>query len=296
MGICFSHFIIVSLDIDINIPDNKIYMKVYLPNYPHFNVPLGLAVATTLLFLFTVTASGKVFAQDVNSGVANFVTVLDKNVKAGDIVVNSGTDYTLANKQYSSLIAGVVTSNPAVSIGSPDGTQGYPIINTGTAYVNVNTSNGIISKGDIITSSTTPGIGIKATLPGYAVGTAQEGYNQKNPKTVGSILVTLATQYAYPPANTTGSTRFMDIFNLTAAASYQQPSIFIKYAISALVVTLTFVVGFFSFGRIASNGITALGRNPLAGKMIQMGIIFNVIIALAIVFSGLLMAYLIIRL
>lgn len=255
-----------------------------------------------LLFLFFFLAStnllvGQTFAQGFASGVANYVKISDKNVKNGDIVSVGSKEYSLANKPYDSLIGGVVVLEPALSIDLTDGIKSYPIVTTGKAFVNVNTSNGAIKSGDPITASKTPGIGMKATQPGYVIGTAQENYSEKDTKKTGTILVVLDTHYAYPPVPGVGSgSKILEIFNLTAAASYQQPSLFIKYAISAFVVILTFVIGFLSFGRIASNGLTALGRNPLAGRMIQIGIFLNVLIALAIIFSGLLLAYLIIRL
>lgn len=258
--------------------------------------PQKLALIVTLVFLFTLISSGRVFAQDVYSGIANYVTIADKNIKNGDIVATNGKTYILAKKPYESLIAGVVTLDPAVSIDLTQGKNTYPLVTTGTAFVNVTTSNGVIKPGDIITTSTNSGTGMKATQPGFAIGTAQEAYNEKDTKKVGSILVSLDTQFAYPPLGTSGTARLFDIFNLTKAASYQEPSLFIKYAISALVVIVTFVIGFFSFGRIASNGITALGRNPLAARIIQVGIVMNVLITLSIVFAGLFMSYLIIRL
>lgn len=239
----------------------------------------------------------QVLAQGFMSGVATYVQISDKTVKNGDIVSIGPKQYSLANKPYDSLIGGVVVLDPALSIDLTNGERSYPVVTTGKVLVNVNTSNGPIKIGDQVTASTTPGIGMRATQPGYVIGNAQENYSEKDPKKVKSILVVLDTRYAYPPVPGVGTgSKILEIFNLTAAASYQQPSLFIKYAISALIVIVTFVIGFFTFGRIASNGITALGRNPLAGRMIEVGIVLNVLIALAIVFSGLFLAYLIIRL
>ncbi len=254
-------------------------------------------VIVVLCLLFFQLGTTRIFAQNFISGVANYVKISDKSVKNGDIVSVGTKEYSLANKPYDSLIGGVVVLEPALSIDLTDGIKSYPIVTTGKAFVNVNTSNGDIKIGDPITASKTPGTGMKATQPGYVIGAAQENYSEKDTKKTGSILVVLDTHYAYPPVPGVGSgSKILEIFNLTAAASYQQPSLFIKYAISAFVVILTFVIGFLSFGRIASNGLTALGRNPLAGRMIQIGIFLNVLIALAIIFSGLLLSYLIIRL
>ncbi len=251
-----------------------------------------------LLFIviFSFIFAQITYAQNIFPGVASYVKIQNQSVRNGDIVATNGQNYILANQEYSAQIAGVVVLDPAVSIDLTQDENAYPLVTTGKAFVNVNTSNGEIKIGDIITSSKTAGVGMKATQPGYAIGTAQENYNESNKSRVGSILVSLDTQFAYPPAPGSGGSKFLEIFNLTAAASYQQPSVFIKYAIAAMVVIVTFIIGFFTFGRIASNGITALGRNPLAARIIQVGIVLNVLIALAIVFSGLFLSYLIIRL
>lgn len=236
-------------------------------------------------------------AQIIGSGVATYVSIKDKGVLNGDIVATKDGKYVLAKTPYDPLLIGVVNLNPAVSINLTGNPKDYPVVSSGIALVRVNTSGGNIKSGDPITSSTTPGIGTKATQPGFVIGSAQESYSNADTKKIKSILVSLDTHYGYPPTLSSGAgSKFLEIFNLTAAASYQQPSIFIKYAISALIVIITFVIGFFSFGRIASNGITALGRNPLAARIIQIGIVLNVLIALTIILSGLFLAYLIIRL
>lgn len=252
---------------------------------------------TFFLAISLIFAQNTYAQQEIYSGVAVYADIPDKNVKNADIVQTNGKGFKLADEEYTSQIAGVVVLDPAVSIDLTNSSKSYPIVSTGTALANVNTSNGPIKVGDLITTSTTPGVGMKADKPGYVIGTAQENYDEKDPKRTGSIIVSLDTQYAYPPAaGGQAGSKFLEIFNLTAAASYQQPSVFIKYAIASFVVIMTFMIGFFTFGRIASNGITALGRNPLAARTIQIGIVLNVLIALSIVFSGLFLSYLIIRL
>jgi hypothetical protein len=58
------------------------------------------------------------------------------------------------------------------------------------------------------------------------------------------------------------------------------------------MVILSFVIAVGYFGRISSLGIEALGRNPLAGRMIIFSIVLHVILALAIVGVGVAAAYL----
>lgn len=247
------------------------------------------------LCLFLTGLPKNAFADVTNTGVANYVEIKSGAVKTGVIISSSASGYVLSKIPYDAQMAGVILLDPAVSIDLLQTNRSYPYITTGVTLVNVTTQNGAIKVGDPITTSTVAGVGMKGTQAGYILGTAQEAYGEKNTKKVGSIFVNLNTRYVYPQS-VSSTSRFFDIFNLTAAASYQQPSLFFKYAISALLVIISFVIAFFSFGRIASNGITALGRNPLAARIIQLGIVLNVLITLSIVFSGLFMAYLIIRL
>lgn len=250
-----------------------------------------------LVCIYAITMPGLASAQILGSGVATVVPIAEKGVTTGDIVSTISGKYVRAKTAYDALIIGVVNMDPAVSINLSGNPNDYPVVSSGVALVRVDTSNGNIRSGDLITSSSRAGIGIRATEPGFVVGSSQENYNSTDTKKIKSILVNLDTHYGYPPALSAGAgSKFYEIFNLTAAASYQQPSVFIKYAIAALIVIITFIIGFFSFGRIASNGITALGRNPLAARIIQIGILLNVLIALAIILSGLFLAYLIIRL
>jgi len=60
--------------------------------------------------------------------------------------------------------------------------------------------------------------------------------------------------------------------------------------VAAFIVIISFIFGFLSFSRVAARGVEALGRNPMAKKTIQLGILLNVIITLGIIVAGLLLA------
>ena len=59
------------------------------------------------------------------------------------------------------------------------------------------------------------------------------------------------------------------------------------------MVVASFVFGILHFGKMAKSGVEALGRNPLAAKTIQFGILLNVLIAIVIMALGLGIAYLV---
>lgn len=231
-----------------------------------------------------------VFAQNVSLSFATYVPITNENVPAGSIVSFGPNGNILSKKLYDPLMVGVVVENPAVAIQIESVSKTYPIVTNGTVPVRVSAENGAIKKGDLITSSETPGVGIKGGKSGYVVGAATEDYSGSG---VNTILV--AVDIHYQNSNPNVSASLLDSLNLSVLAAYDQPLTIFKYVTAAVVAIVSCVFAFFAFGRLANTGIEALGRNPLAGKMIQFGILLNVLISLAIVAIGLTVAYFIIR-
>jgi len=82
----------------------------------------------------------------------------------------------------------VVSSVPAITIGSIDDneTSAVPVALSGRVPVKVNTENGPIKVGDPLTSSSTPGVAMKATKAGAIIGTAMNDFSGEE---TGQILV-----------------------------------------------------------------------------------------------------------
>lgn len=238
----------------------------------------------------------QVYAVDnVSLGIANYIPIQGSNIKNGDIISFSNKGYFLSNKPYDPFIIGVVITNPAVSLSLVNGGKNnYPVATSGNIEVSVTSANGNIKSGDLITTSSIPGVGMRATKTGYVIGSATSSYNSKNPKEIGKVNISLNLHYAYLASPVLSNLK--DIFNLSVLATYETPSAVFKYFVAGIVIVLAALFGFLSFGRTANNGIEALGRNPLAGKMIELGIFLNVLIALGILGTGLVVAIIIIRL
>lgn len=241
-------------------------------------------------------AGSSVYAQEqsISFGIANYLTIKDKDVKNGDIVSSTEKGYALSRIPYDPLVIGVVSTNPAVSLnieGSDE--DSYPVVTSGNVEINVTSLNGDIKAGDLITSSTIPGAGMKANQAGYILGRALDDYSSSNKSEVGRIHIALNLHYSYSSSKTPPSIK--DILSLSILATYESPSAVFKYAVAGIVIVLSFILGVVSFGRVANTGVEALGRNPLAGRMIQIGIVLNVLITLSIIAAGFGMAYLIIR-
>lgn len=248
------------------------------------------------LFIFCLFQISQVHAQSISSyGIANPLTIQNKIVRNGDIVSSVDGGYKLTSSSYDPRIFGIVAINPAIEFSSDTQADNvYPVVTAGDTLVNVSTINGPIKQGDAITSSPIPGVGMKATESGYAIGYAQEDFSSDDAREIKPILISINKQF-FAPLNSSSSSRLLDIFRLSAIATYERPLTVLRYLVAAVVVITAFTLGFLSFGRTASVGVEALGRNPLAARMIQIGIIVNVLITIMIIGTGLGIAFLILK-
>lgn len=224
-----------------------------------------------------------------SSGIAVYIQVLDKNVTGGDIVTLSKKGYVLSNAPYDPNLFGVVVSDPALSFESNQ-PNSRPVVSEGKVFLHVSTINGNIKKGDLITSSTIPGVGEKATESGFIVATALEDYSAASGKDVGKILVVLSVGHGTVSTDARGS--LLKSFEFVLKAPYMSPLSVLRYVFAAIMVIGSFLIAVGYFGRISSLGIEALGRNPLAGRIILFSIVLHIILAFTIIAVGLAVAYL----
>ncbi len=249
---------------------------------------------TILILIYSTSYPVAAQSSSATFGVAQIVEIIDKKVKDGSIISAGPKGNTLTTIPYDSQVMGVVARDAAIILNTKSTTNGIPVISNGTVYVLVSSQNGKIKKGDLITSSTIPGVAVKASKDGYVLGTALEGYDNPNAKQTGEIALDLSLHYFNSKPTILGS--LSDILKVALLPTKDSPTPIFKYIVAALVVMGSFVLGFLSFGRTAAKGVEALGRNPAASKIIHLGIIFNVIIVGIIVIAGLTVAFLILRL
>jgi len=239
------------------------------------------------LVIFILISSlwpAKALAADISFGVANYLPILDETVRDGDIVSSSLQGFILSKMTYDPMLVGVVTEKAAISFNTTGEAKKYPVVSAGNVLVNVSTIGGPIKKGDPVTSSEIPGVAMKASRSGFILGTALADYEAASPQEIGKLEVALNFHYFSVQRNVKSG--LMDIIKLSSLATYEEPRTVFKYFVAALIVLLSFVLGFISFGRVAAKGVDALGRNPLASRMIQLGIVINVLITVAIVGAG----------
>src|SRR5258708_17596355 len=98
-------------------------------------------------------------------GLAKVVETNLTDIKGGSIVSLSqlGKGAVLSITPYDPQIMGVVSRDAAILIDTTNGKNGIPVISDGIVYMLVSTQQGNIQHGDLLTSSTIPGVAIKAT-------------------------------------------------------------------------------------------------------------------------------------
>lgn len=242
------------------------------------------------IFLFFACLTNA-FALESSSGISISVTIIDKNAKDGNIIVQTKTGYNLSKTAYDPNIYGVLTENPALYLENTETSGVRPVLTSGKAFVQVSAINGKIAKNDFITSSPIPGVGQKADRNGKIIGTALEGYSDSNPKAVGKILLSVNPNFNTAFGN--ARTNLIEVLRNASDFSPLSQLTSLRYLLAAIIAILSFVIGFVYFGRIARSGVEALGRNPLASKAIQLNIILNLFLMIVIIMAGLGLAYLI---
>jgi hypothetical protein len=124
--------------------------------------------------------------QEIGAAGADLAEVYstnDSSVNMGDVVsldpsLQSGV--MKSSKAYDSQVLGVISTAPALTIGGDvtvEGVRDVPVALSGRVPVKVSAENGPIQAGDALTSSSTPGVAMKATKAGSVIGMAMSDFS-----------------------------------------------------------------------------------------------------------------------
>ena len=194
-------------------------------------------------------------------------------------------------REYDPKMSGVVDAVPAVSFQADNADGTRVVVSSGVTQVLVSTVNGPIKKGDFITSSKKEGIGMKTTKSGYVLGQALSDFSESDTSKTGKISVSISIR---PAVLSTGAgNNLMQLMKEGFEGAFQSPLSALRYIVAGILVASSFIFGFFHFGKMAKSGVEAIGRNPLAAKTIQFGIMLNVLIAIVIMGVDLGIAYIV---
>ncbi len=251
----------------------------------------GNMPAILILLLFFAVP---VFAQGTSSGIAISLPVAGTNIVNGSVISSTATGYALTTTAFDPNTYGVVTDTPAVSFrDKTSGTGMYAVITNGKTAVRVSGKNGGIKPGDFLASSDIPGVAVKTEGTGFVIGTALETVTFTQSGDIKLVLTSISPRYN---TNVSAGGRGINLLkNVKSAASspFLTPLTSMRYLLAVIVTAIAFGGSFWYFGRFAKTGIEALGRNPLAAKIIAAGVALNTLLTVAILAGGLFLAYLI---
>jgi hypothetical protein len=209
----------------------------------------------------------------------------------GSIVSFKNGSYDLSTEPYDSRIVGVISNTSALALHDINivEAQRKQLATYGEVSVRISTKNGAIKVGDFITSSDNAGVGQKAVLSGQIVGTALQAYDSPNADTIGTIVVLVD-----PRSNVMNNNVKVNLIE-ALRSGYQDvvftPANSLRYLLAIIIIVLSFIIGFLSFGKISGRSVEALGRNPLASRVIRSVVVFNFLLTFVILVVGLALAY-----
>lgn len=222
------------------------------------------------------------------------VSMDNNSGKIGDIVSFIDNKFVLSSKINDAAMVGVIIENPATYFEDTNISQSKIITADGDVLVNVSSINGEIKEGDLITSSSVPGVGVKAMESGQVLGVALEEYAPNNPEDIGQIYVQLGIRTSF--IDNSVSKNLLDTLKNSLTSPFMTPIEALRYLLAIAVIFSSFVIGFTSFGKITGTSVEALGRNPLAGGSIRKVVFFNFLLTFIVMGIGLSIAYFILTL
>lgn len=230
------------------------------------------------------------FAQTNSSGIAISIP-LQGEASDGSIICTDSEGFKACDTEFSTSIYGVVNNNPTAAIIDSELESSQLVLTTGIVRVRVGPEGGNILEGDFITTSSTEGLGKKAERNGYVLGSSLEDVEFADGETEKTVLVAINI---HPSSVLSGNrNNLLQILRKGLAAPIFDPLDSLRYFLAALIAVMSFGMGLYYFGRVSKSGVEAIGRNPLARKMIQFSIFINVLLTFVIVLVGLTISYLI---
>lgn len=261
------------------------------------NTITSFIILSFLLFVLPVNA--QVFSPTV--GISILLKSSDQaEAKNGYIVAKDPDEYYITRSYQDPNVAGVIANETDFLYTTDNADDRITIAVDGVTDVWVSNAFGQIKYGDFITTSTDTGVGVKAIENGSVIGYALEPTQEGNDLQLISVQLELSDSW-----NGSEITNDKSLFKKSsdvisnllsnAESEAQGQSRSFLYLIILVIVISASIFGFLTFGRIAVNGISAVGRNPLAKDTIVKTVVINSLITIVFTLGALIIALLIIR-
>ena len=259
---------------------------------------LSFLLSVLILFFGLCTPTHTVFAQGADTSTKEGLTEYQLLIQDGDTVKTTSLPYD------PKLYGIVVNDNGQIHA-----------VQTGNVKMIVTDQNGDVQVGDFITSSSIPGMGMKATQSGTVAGTVVEilqdqGMIEYRGMKVRSELITVSlgiknqqihqVETKKQPKNNA----LLDFLRSTIKkVPYLQKQPHVDSAISllhygsALILGILLILIIISYyGRILLKGVEAMGRNPRASTQIKLSMALSILFAMTLSLLGLFLIALVLAL
>lgn len=160
------------------------------------------------------STAGTIYAANTTVQAADLAEnyISAQQLEPGDVVIPESLGNNLAivksTASYQPQVIGIVSTKPGFTLNSdaqPDAEHPnvYPLALQGRVPVKVSSMNGAIKAGDPLTSSTIPGVAMKATKPGQIIAKALEDYTNADPNAIGKVMSFVNISYQIPQSSLT---------------------------------------------------------------------------------------------
>jgi site-specific recombinase XerD len=174
----------------------------------------SLCVKADLSTACSGTTAGTIYATNTTIQSADLAEnyISSQQLEPGDIVqfAKDGNAFSISksNARQQEDLVGIISTQPGITLNSDAKTDSehpyvYPLALKGRVPTKVSTENGPIHKGDMLTSSSIPGVAMKATQPGMVIAKALEEYNTTDTRTIGKIETFVTLTWFTPQAQLT---------------------------------------------------------------------------------------------
>ena len=146
-------------------------------------------------------------ADDVRVTLVELGADLAENYRTGDSSISPGDVVSIdpdlvpgvkkSSRAYDSQVIGVISTNPAKVLNDPTNWRGegyVPVALSGRIPVKVSAENGRVKAGDYLTTSSVPGVAMKATKAGSIIGQAMQDFSYMD-NDIGLVVAFVKTSF-----------------------------------------------------------------------------------------------------
>lgn len=213
--------------------------------------------------------------------VAVTLEVVGANPDGAEVVtfVEEKNQYVLSRTARDGQVYGVTAISPAL-VFSTTASGTIPVLTAGATSVQVNNSNGVIKRGDLLTTSNTKGTAMRADLADdHVFAIALEDFGgDTSALTTGKIIAEIGIAQAQAIQEIR---REVEKENLLASSTAVTSIVsFVRVGIAAMVAMGGLLFTLYSFRSAMAKGVVSIGRNPRASSSIVALAFGNIIFAL----------------